>query len=214
MEQNNPYSMPQVALVDEYLPQSLEGWTSGRLQLLGWLSLVSVLGTVVLLALSIAGEIGGDKTLKDYLDWLSVALLLLGNYLLIRFKAFAEVRFLASGLAWPIWSVVAVSIVMEVLSLVIDEAEFGKFGWQALLFFGAIALYGAAIVWLGVRLLKVENVYPAFRVMAWFEIVGGVMAASVILILVAVLPMLGASVALMLVFFKGATELRLNQGGR
>ena len=50
----------------------------------------------------------------------------------------------------------------------------------------------------------------SLKVMAWLDIVGGLMLASVLLMLVALLPLLGAGVALMLVFFKGAAEL---QGG-
>ncbi|MBN7823530.1 hypothetical protein, partial [Bowmanella yangjiangensis] len=61
--------------------------------------------------------------------------------------------------------------------------------------------------WLGIRLLKVACPYPALRVMAWLDIVGGVMLASVILALLAVLPLLGAGVALMRVFFSAAAEL-------
>ena len=56
-------------------------------------------------------------------------------------------------------------------------------------------------------LLKVENAYPALRVLAWLNMAGGVLAASIILLVVAVLPMLAAMVATALVFFRGAREL-------
>ncbi|WP_413247505.1 hypothetical protein [Pseudomonas sp. Z8(2022)] len=44
--------------------------------------------------------------------------------------------------------------------------------------------------------------------MAWLDIVGGLMLASVLLMLLALLPLLGAGVTLMLVFFRGAAEVR------
>jgi len=67
---------------------------------------------------------------------------------------------------------------------------------------------GICTTWLGIRLLKLQSPYPALKVMAWLDIVGGLMLASVLLMLVALLPLLGAGVALMLVFFKGAAELQ------
>jgi hypothetical protein len=70
---------------------------------------------------------------------------------------------------------------------------------------------GLVVLWLGIVLLKVENAYPVLRVLAWLEIASGVMVASVVLLVVGVLPLLAAMVATALVFFHGAKELEGSQ---
>ena len=61
--------------------------------------------------------------------------------------------------------------------------------------------------WLGLRLLKQENLYPSLRIMAWLDIAGGAMLASVLLLVLAVLPPLAATVAMALARWRAAREL-------
>ncbi|MNG20225.1 hypothetical protein D3C84_1044610 [compost metagenome] len=82
---------------------------------------------------------------------------------------------------------------------------------QALSYFGLLALLGLVMLWLGIVLLKVENAYPSLRILGWLNIASGVLVASIILLLVGVLPMLAAIVASALVFFRGARELQDGQ---
>src|SRR5690606_29046603 len=91
------------------------------------------------------------------------------------------------------------------------DALFASLDWRALLYFAVLALMGASTVWLGVALLRVKEPYPVVRVMAWLEIAGGVMAASVILLVLSFIPLLAATVATALVFFRGARELAGSQ---
>ena len=44
--------------------------------------------------------------------------------------------------------------------------------------------------------------------MAWLELIGGLMLASVVLAVVAMLPLIGASIATAWVFFQAAAEQR------
>lgn len=211
MDQNNPYAAPQVTLVDAQGPQTLTGWSVGQLQVLGWLCLLSILSTLVALAASLlvgsetgsAGEMTGNG--------LSLFSTVLGCYLLLRLRAFLEQRFGARGLFVPIGVIVLFSLLAEALDLLWGESILSSLGWQTLVFFGVVLLLGLATLWLGVALMKVENAYPALRVMAWMEIVGGVMFASVILVLLAIIPLLGGSLAMALVFFRGANELKGSQ---
>jgi hypothetical protein len=206
MEQNNPYAAPQVALVDEQAPQSLPGWSPGKLQLCGWLSLVYLVATLVVLALAFVED------LTRLGDVLGVASTLLGCYLALRLKAFLESRFSARGLAWPVWLSILLSVVLEAINLYWRKDELGMgFTPQAVFYFGLAALLGLVILWLGIMLLKVENPYPVLRVLAWLNIATGVLMASVILFLVGILPLLAAMVAAALVFFLGAQELEGSQ---
>ena len=103
MDPNNPYAAPQVTLIDEQTPPRLVGWNSGKLQMLGWLSLASIV--VTLLAL-VAAFLGGDQpgsVADTAADWLSLVSTPLGCYLLLRLRAFLEQRFSAKGLLSPSW---------------------------------------------------------------------------------------------------------------
>lgn len=202
MDQDNPYATPQVALVDAQAPRALPGWSPRQLLLLGWLNLAYLLGTLVVLGLALVAS----KTSLG--DWLSLAVTLLGCYLVLRLKAFLELRFAARGLAWPVWLSVLLSLVLECMQLYWGEEQLVGLNPQALGYFGLLALLGLVILWLGIALLKVENAYPSLRILGWLNIASGALVASIILLLVGVLPMLAAMVASALVFFRGARELQ------
>ena len=97
---------------------------------------------------------------------------------------------------------------LEILDMLFGDQLFGGVDWQTIGYMALLCLMGICTTWLGMRLLKLDYPYPALKVMAWLDIVGGLMLASVLLMLVALLPLLGAGVALMLVFFRGAGELQ------
>lgn len=211
MDPNNPYAAPQVTLIDEQTPPRLVGWNSGKLQMLGWLSLASIV--VTLLAL-VAAFLGGDQpgsVADTAADWLSLVSTLLGCYLLLRLRAFLEQRFSAKGLLLPIVLTLLFSLLAEGMDWVWGDSIYSSLGWQTLVFFAVFVLMGLTTLWLGIALLRIRSSYPVLRVMAWLEIVGGVMFASVVLVLVALIPLLGASLAMALLFFRGAGELQGQQ---
>ncbi|VXC24772.1 conserved membrane hypothetical protein [Pseudomonas sp. 8AS] len=208
MQPENPYAAPQVALLDTPAPRPLSGWSVGQLQLLGWLSLVSLLGSLVVTVLVLLVDEQAAVALRRGMDALSLATVLLGSYLLLRLKVFAEQRFEARGLAFPVWAMVLLGLLLEGLDLLWGEGLFNRIDWRSILYFAVLVLLGIATLWLGIRLLQVPDVYPVFRVMAWMDIVGGGMLASVLLMVLAILPLLGGSLCMMLVFFRAAAELR------
>ncbi|MFG0380672.1 hypothetical protein ACF8C6_06885 [Pseudomonas sp. zbq_18] len=211
MDPNNPYAAPQVALIDEQAPRSLAGWSVGQLQLLAWLSLASIAMILVsLLAVMFAAEQPGSLS-ERVGDWLSLLSTVLGCYLLLRLRAFLEQRFAAKGLLIPIALIIVFSLLAEGLDWLWGDAIFTELGWKTLGFFATIMLMGVMTLWLGIVLLRIANPYPALRVMAWMEIVGGGMFASVVLVVVAIIPLLGGTLAMALVFFRGARELKGNQ---
>ena len=48
MQPDNPYSAPQVELLDSAGVQSLPGWSARQLQVLGWLAVVLLTAKVLL----------------------------------------------------------------------------------------------------------------------------------------------------------------------
>lgn len=202
----NPYAAPRVDLVEDAGPRRMNGWTPGQLRLLAWLCLVSGVGTLALVGLAVAAGATEDPLMTRFSDWLGAALTLLGCYLLIRLKLFAEARFSAEGLAPPVWAVVGLSLGVELMDFLMGDATTEP-GWPMVFYFAVIAVLGALTAWLGVRLLKVQNAYPAFRVMGWLDLVGGVMMATIVLMMLGLFPLVAANIAMMLVFFRGAREL-------
>lgn len=202
----NPYAAPRGALLDDTAAPPLPDWTSAQLRVLGWLSLASTLGALVVMLLSLA-MLGPTGHAAAYAYWLGLVVVLLGDYLLLRLKSFIEARFAAHGLGWPVWLTIGLSLLLEAADPFLGYSS-RQPGWQALFFGLALIVYGALTVWLGVRLLKVPGAYRALRHMAWLLIIGGLMLASLILALPAMLPLLGASLMLALVFFKASAELQ------
>ena len=206
MQDENPFAAPTVLLVDTQ-PRELQGWTAGRLNLLGWLCLAGVLGNTLLWLSSFAGVWLDPAQLQVLNDWLGVALVLLGCYLLLQLKQLAEARFNAQGLQRPVWAMVLFSLLFEGGMLLLGEPT-GELDWPLFLSLVGVFVLGCISLWLGIRLLRVENVYPSFRLMAWLDIAGGVMLMSLLLALLAPLPLIGALLAQMLLFFRVAAELQ------
>ena len=140
-------------------------------------------------------------------DWLGVALVLLGCYLLLQLKQLAEARFNAQGLQRPVWTMVLFSLLFAGGMLLLGEPS-GELDWPLLLSLAGVFVLGCISLWLGICLLRVENVYPSFRLMAWLDIAGGVMLMSLLLAMLAPLPLIGALLAQMLLFFRVAAELQ------
>lgn len=207
MQPENPYTTPRARLTDERSPSGRFGrsWTPGHLRLLALLCLTAALGTVALLGLSLMAAATVDLALQRSAFWLRLSLVLLETFLLIRFKGLVEQCFAATGVGWPVWLVILFGLVGEGLELMLVDRLLLSNAWQ-LAFLVLIAAQGLCLAWLGLRLLQVRDGYPSLRAMAWMNIVGGLMLASLLLLLPALLPLLGAQLAMALVFFRAARE--------
>lgn len=204
MPQQNPFAAPVVDLVDS--PRvALPGFAAGQLRLLGWLTLVSFIGSLALMPLSFTAGWLEHAALLRVADWLGFALVLLGIYLLLRFKALLVARCAARGLDWPVYLTVVTSLAAQLLSMTF-AAELTSFGWPLALFIAGLLALGAATLWLGIVLLRVDNVYAGLRPLACLDIAGGSMLLSVLLAALAPLPLLAATFFMMRVFFQAAEQ--------
>lgn len=202
---NNPYAAPQASVVENTAATLLAEFSPAYLRRLGWMSLISLIASLVLLLMALWREALPAEG-RQLADWLGLALVLLGNYLLLCLKGFVEARFAATGLVWPVWLMVVGGLLLEWLDFIFGEELFSGFDLPGISYFAVMAAYGLATLWLGVRLLQVENVYPSLRLLAWLDIAGGFLMASVLLVLLAIVPLLGSALALAAVFFRGAQE--------
>ncbi|WP_457981181.1 hypothetical protein L0Y47_10535 [Ectopseudomonas composti] len=211
MQPDNPYSAPQVELIDELPVRQLPGWSVRQLQVLGWLALMSALGSALMLGAIFASTWLGQAELEQverYTRWLGLLLMLLGNYLLIRLKSFIEQRFAARGVSWPVWIIVALALVSGVMDFMVGDQLFKALSVLTIAYLGLMVLMGLGITWFGVRLLRLRLTYASLRIMAWLSIASGLMFASVLLLPLAILPALAVCVTQGLVFFRGAAELQ------
>ena len=69
----NPYAAPQTDLVDAQAPRELPDWSPALLNLLGWLCLVSALGSVVVLVFIFLGDFIGLQGASLVAEWLGLA---------------------------------------------------------------------------------------------------------------------------------------------
>ncbi|MDN5517387.1 MAG: hypothetical protein L0G82_19290 [Pseudomonas sp.] len=211
MQPDNPYSAPQVELIDELPVRQLPGWSVRQLQVLGWLALMSALGSALMLGAIFASTWLGQAELEQverYTRWLGLLLILLGNYLLIRLKSFIEQRFAAQGVSWPVWIIVVLALVSGVMDFMVGDQLFKALSVLTIAYLGLMVLMGLGITWFGVRLLRLRLTYASLRIMAWLSIASGLMFASVLLLPLAILPALAVCVTQGLVFFRGAAELQ------
>ncbi len=205
---DNPYAAPQADVLEVVSQQPLSDWSARRLQGLGWLSVLNVLGSLLLLLLMLLSEEGDPAQVWSGADGLSLALVLTGSYLLLCFMRFIQARFAAQGLHWPVGLILISGLLLELIDLTQGAALFSQLNWQSISYVVLMMLYGAGLLWLGVRLLRVTHVYPVLRWLAWLDIAGGVLLLTVLGGVLAVLPLLGSSLALTAVFWRGAREQR------
>lgn len=210
--ENNPYAAPQASVLEPAALPILPDWPAGRLRLLGALALIALFGALVMLAMVLFGKALGEEG-RHLAEWLGLSLMLLDSYLLLCLKGFAEARFAAQGLGWPVWLAVCAGVWLELLDFHFGGGLSSARTVQGYAYLGLIVINGLAIFWLGLRLRRVTGVYPAFRLMAWLDIAGGLLMASVLLVLLALLPLLGSTLALARVFLLGAAEQRFSCPG-
>lgn len=205
MSDENPFAAPTASVVERPELPSVD-LSAQKLRLNAWLTVAEALGTIVLLFLVVMGSWQEQEQLLTYSNWLGAALALLGCYLLFQLRELAERLFQAQRLGRVVWFSVLGSVVYQLLMLTV-EASTGELDWSMVVSIGSLPLMGVLSLWLGIRLLQVENVYPSFRLMAWLDIASGVLLLLILPGVLAPLPLIGAMLCQAAVFFRAAAEL-------
>lgn len=206
MTQDNPFASPGVELIDAPA-QPLPGPTPGLLRLFGWLTLTCIIGTLAALVMSVAGGILELPLLVTLEVWLNSLCALLSAYLLLRLKGLLQLRYGIAGLDAPVWLSIILSLLAQAIMVVSGDAM-ETFGWPMAAFFVGLFLIGGATLWLGLVLRRGIGEDALLRTLAWLYIVSGGMLLSIILGLLAFLPLLAAQFVGMLVFFRASNQSR------
>jgi hypothetical protein len=96
---------------------------------------------------------------------------------------------------------------MTVLSFLMGD-DLDNIDPFSIAFFVFLVPYGVVSIMFGRRLLKVDSHYRGFTLFCWMSIIAGICFASVALFLLAIPFSLIADIALALIFFEAARELR------
>ncbi len=206
MQPEDPYRVPQAELLDAVPAGLLAGWTAGQLGLLAVFCLLLVLGTLLLFALVLAESFAGVALPPWYETWVGVVLDLVGCYLLISFKRFAQARFAARGLGWPVWLLVGVNLLLAPVEHWAFTASVEGL-WPVHLYLGLLLAVGLLLVWLGGRVLIVRSDWYCVRMLGWLYLIGGAVFASQLLMPLAAVLLIGGQLAMMRVFLRGRLEV-------
>lgn len=210
MSDYDPYRPPRAPLLDPHLPPAFAGgdWSRGQLRVLGALSLGCLSGLLVLLLVALWRLFNPQLPQLPFVHLLSLLLVLLWGYLLLRLRDLLAARYGLHGLGQPLALQMLLGLLASGLGALLDEHAAGttesalQLGYFAL----SVAL-GLSLVWFALRLRRIRQPWPALRLFAWLLLLAGCTAASVVLLVPALLLGLGAGAALAWVFFAAAGEL-------
>ncbi|MEW8263707.1 MAG: hypothetical protein AB2736_15220 [Candidatus Thiodiazotropha taylori] len=217
-EQNSDsvYKTPEANLFDEeVLPASLlnSTLTYTKLKLLFWLSLLYLLATLPLVAISfMSGVVPDNENYRLATDIVSLIDNLLYLYLLYMFKLLLNHRLACHSVDNYIYAAMILSLMMSILSYVMPE-EVDSFGFSTLGFFVLMVPLGIVNVLYGIKLLKLQSYFNYLRLYSWSTIIAGVFLASVVLFLLAIPAVMVSSFAMAMMFHTTAKELKRHHAG-
>lgn len=210
MSDYDPYRPPRAPLLDPHLPPAFVGgdWSRSQLRVLGALALGHLAGLLVLLLVALWKSLNPLLPPLPFTHLLGLLLVLLWGYLLLRLKDLLAARFGLRGLSRPLALQVLLGLLASGLGALLDGRASGLTG--SVLELGYFALFvalGLSLLWFALRLRRIRQPWPALRLFAWLLLLAGFAAASVLLLVPALLLGLGAAAALSWVFFAAASEL-------
>ncbi|MCG7899705.1 MAG: hypothetical protein JAY85_14785 [Candidatus Thiodiazotropha weberae] len=210
------YKTPEANLLEEEeLPTSLlkSNLSYTKLLLLFWLSLLYLLATLPLVAISfMSGVVPDNESYRLATDIVSLIDNLLYLYLLYMFKLLLNYRLACHSVDNYIYAAIILSLIMSVISYIMPE-EVESLGFSTLGFFVLMVPLGVVNVIYGIKLLKLQSYFSYLRLYAWSTIVAGIFLASVVLFLFAIPAGMVSSFAMAMMFHATAKELRRHYAG-
>jgi hypothetical protein len=205
------YKTPESNLLGEIkLPASFLNSTLGykKLRLLFWLSLIYLIATLPLVALSFMSGVAPDSDIyRMATDIFGLLDNLLYIYLLYMFKLLLNYRLDCYVVNKYIYVAIVLSLIMSVFSYTMPE-QLETFSLSAIGFFVLMVPLGIVNVIYGFKLLKLESDFSYLKLYSWSTIIAGVLLASVVLFLFAVPVGMIASFAMAMMFYTAAKELK------
>ncbi|MCG8018289.1 MAG: hypothetical protein JAY97_18950 [Candidatus Thiodiazotropha sp. 'RUGA'] len=212
-EQNSDsaYKTPEANLLEEEaLPASLlnSTLTYTKLKLLFWLSLLYLLATLPMVAISfMSGVVPDNESYRLATDIVSLIDNLLYLYLLYMFKLLLNYRLDCHSVDNYIYAAIILSLIMSVLSYMMPE-DMESLGISTMSFFALMVPLGIVNVIYGIKLLKLQSYFSYLMLYSWSTIIAGVFLASVVLFLLAIPAGMVSSFAMAMMFHTTAKELK------
>lgn len=210
MSDYDPYRPPQAPLLDAHLPPAFAGgdWSPGQLRVLGALTLGYLSGLLVLLLVALWKLFNPWLPPLPFTHLLSLLLVLLWGYLLLRLRDLLAARYGLGGLGRPLALQVLLGLLATGTGALLDERwSAGTAEVLAVAHFALFVALGLSLAWFALRLRRIRQSWPSLRLFAVLLLLAGIAAASVVLLVPALLLGLGAAGALAWVFFAAAGEL-------
>ncbi|MCG7929055.1 MAG: hypothetical protein N0E44_03270 [Candidatus Thiodiazotropha lotti] len=210
------YKTPEANLLEEEeLPTSLlnSNLNYTKLILLFWLSLLYLLATLPMVAISfMSGVVPDNESYRLATDIVSLIDNLLYLYLLYMFKLLLNYRLACHSVDNYIYAAIILSLIMSVLSYIMPE-EVESLGFSTLGLFVLMVPLGVVNVIYGIKLLKLQSYFSYLRLYSWSTIIAGIFLASVVLFLFAIPAGMVSSFAMAMMFHTTAKELKRYDAG-
>jgi hypothetical protein len=206
------YSPPAADLtIEEELPEEYIGGTLTRRKLLflAWLSLIYLVLTIPTIAVSFMSEFyGGSGGMQSLNTSLTVINLLVYIYSMIMFRIFLNLRFNYSGVNTHIFLLIALSLTLNVSSLLMGD----DFGVSMVVFVLSLVPFGIVSIMFGKRLLTIQTEFSYLKLYSWATIIAGILMTTVIFMVLALPAAIVASFGFMMMFFTAAGEKKAQAG--
>jgi hypothetical protein len=206
------YSPPAADLtIEEELPEEYIGGTLTRRKLLflAWLSLIYLVLTIPTIAVSFMSEFyGGSGGMQSLNTSLTVINLLVYIYSMIMFRIFLNLRFNYSGVNTHIFLLIALSLTLNVSSLLMGD----DFGVSMVVFVLSLVPFGIVSIMFGKRLLTIQSEFSYLKLYSWATIIAGILMTTVIFMVLALPAAIVASFGFMMMFFTAAGEKKAQAG--
>jgi hypothetical protein len=182
-----------------------------NLRLAGWLTILSAIVTLPLVALGLLSEFTADKsTAWSYLEFIfNVAYTALFVYIFVMIRRLLNEKAGFHGADRYITTIIALNVVIALLAAlasIFPEAE----EVISMVVLVMVVPAGVVSVIFGVKLLKCpDDLFGYLKPFAYLTIASGVMLATVILMLFAMLTSIAADIVLALIFFKSAKFMEI-----
>ena len=170
--------------------------------------MVYILAYIPLIVVSTIASVAPERELFHTATvGLSLVTGVLWMYLLVAFRRLLHVRLTYTRADGFIYTSIVLTAISTAMMPFID-LTFSSFDSLTIAYLVVAVAHGIVSILLGKRLLAVEIYYRGLRLFAWMLIITGIFLCTVILMVVGVPFGLIADIALMMMFFRAAREIR------
>jgi len=208
---NNPYQAPRATVDDQTpLPDNfIHGkLTWKKLNAAAWIAIFYLVFSIPLLGISYYAEIEQDKTLHTIENIASLVSLALYIYLILIFRSFLETRFANVNFATITYLSIAATSITVLIPILFTEPATDDVVQYLLYLVALLVPTGIVTLIYGIKLIRINHVYPYLKPLGWLNIITGVLMITIILFLLVIPLGFASEILMILIFFSASRELR------